>query len=204
MGDTLFGRERSGTPIETRGPVNQMGSLIQEWLRGGGQGTPLGRMETESIAGLLGFDPAGIGLQRAVAGSLTDPRDATAGLFAALDPFESRTRERASADLKESMGAMGNRFSSNLLNANVDLQGRLGETFSRTRQDALLRADANRNNAMASILQSIGQAGGTSADMYNNMMTNIFRFLTPGDMVWQEGIMGDILGAAGTAAGMRG
>lgn len=200
VGRTLFGQERSGTPMETRGATSQLGSLLQQFMQGGQM--PFQRGGTDSLMNLLGFDPTGGGmLQGAVGQSLTNPADRTSGLFAAMQPFEDRFTDRAMADLNEQFSGTGNRFNTNLLNARTDLSGRLGETFARSREQALMQAQGLQNQAIGQMLQGILGGQGQLGQEHMNFLNNLFGFLAPGRPNWQQGIAGDILGAAGSAAG---
>jgi len=203
VGKTLFGQERSGTPLETRGATGQLGSLLQNFLQGGGQGQmPFQRQGADSLMSLLGFDPTGGGLlQGAVGQSLTNPADRTSGLFAALQPFEDRTTNRAVADLREQFSGTGNRFNTNLLTAEGDLRSRLGEGFAKNRAESLLTAQGQQNQAIGQLLQGILGGQGIMSGEHQNFLNNLFSFLQPGAANWQQGIFGDIAGAAGTAAG---
>ena len=188
MGDTLFGTERSGTPIETRAGVQATGNSLQQSVQRG-EFDPFSRSRMEAIMSVLGFDPAGIGLQDAATRSLADPRDRTAGLFAALEPFEERQRE----NLRQSQSAIGGRFGRNAVFGEAVLSGEL----ARSREQSLLEADAQQTQAMSVLFNALlggGQLGQQGVDA-------LLRFFTPGTPNFQEGIFGDVVGAAGTVGG---
>lgn len=196
MSDTLFGRERSGTPIETRGATEALGSSLESFFSGGGE-NPLDRIGRGSVESLFGFDPRGIGLEGAARGVLRDPADRTRGLFAALEPFEREETARQTAGLRSGFGTLGGRFGSNATRAETNLRGRLGDEFRRSREESLLQANQQRIAALSALLSGLGgTAAGSNAAMS--------QFLNPGAPNWQEGIFGDILTAAATAAAATG
>jgi len=195
MGDTLKGKEISGTPMETRGAASTLAQMLQQYMTGGGA-APFQRMQTDSIMNLLGFNPGSVGLGDAITSSLADPSKATSGLFASLKPFEEEATNRAIAANNEAFGNLGGRFSSNLLAGQSRTLRDLNMGFEKTRADALLGADANRNNAIASILQSLIGAGNVGS----NNTSAFLNFLQPGSPAYKPGILGDLIGAGGTAA----
>lgn len=148
--------------------------------------------------GLLGFDPGTIGLEPAVTSSLIDPSDTTAGLFKSLIPFEQRLTEEATTTQAGQFGQLGGRFSRNAVDADTRLRGELGSQFERARQEALITANAQRNQAIANILNSIASAQSVG----NQRLATYLNFLQPGAPNFQQGIFGDILGAAGNIAGI--
>jgi hypothetical protein len=188
MGDTLFGSEKSGTPIETRGGVAATGDALQRSVERG-EFDPFSRSRMEAIMSVLGFNPADIGLGDAASRSLADPRDRTAGLFAALEPFEERQRE----NLRQSQSAVGGRFGRNAVFGESVLSGE----FARSREQSLLEADAQQTQAMSALFNALlggGQLGQQGVDA-------LLRFFTPGTPNFQQGIAGDLIGAAGTIGG---
>lgn len=188
MGDTLFGSEKSGTPIETRGGTAALGTRLQGSIEGG-DFDPFSRSRMEAIMSILGFNPADIGLGDAAKSSLADPRDRTAGLFAALEPFEARQRE----NLRQSQSAVGGRFGRNAVFGEAVLSGE----FARSREQSLLEANAQRTQAMSVLFQALlggGQLGQQGVD-------SLLRFFEPGAPNFQEGIAGDIISAGGTVGG---
>lgn len=197
MSDTLFGRERSGTPMETRGATRAAAGGIESLLGTGGTGGPLARMESQSLMDLLGFDPSTMGFGEAAESALRDPADVTAGLFASLIPFEEEFVGRQTAEQAGQFGQLGGRFSRNLVDADTRMRSRIGSEFLRTRQEGLLAAGAQRNQALAALLQSVQGAG----QVGNQRLQAILQFLNPGAPNWQEGMAGDLLSAGGQAAG---
>lgn len=199
MGDTLLGKELSGTPMETRGATSNAANMINQYLQSGGRTNPFGRARSEAVTNMLGFDPSMLGLEGVVRSTLSDPRDATSGLFSALKPFEQDTREQTSAQLKETFGSkFGARFSPSLLKANRRAQGDLTDRFARTRAQALLQADQNRIGALGQLLGAMGGANrGASADL-----GQMLQFISPGTPNFQPGILGDLLSSGATAAAL--
>jgi len=182
MSDTLFGGEVSGTPIETRGGTVQ----IADELLGRGSG----RILSGATQGALGFGPGNVGIEAAVQRLLADPSDRLQGLFAALEPFERRTTNEAIAQTRGSFGRLGGRFSENILEGEARTQGEVAANFARTREEALLQAQAQQSQALAVILQGLLGARGQTLD-----------FFSPGAPNFQEGFFGDLLAAGGSLAG---
>ena len=181
MSDLFFGGEVSGTPLETRAGTGQ---FANELLTGGT------RLQQGAAQGALGFGPQGVGIERAVMSLLSDPADRLRGLFASLVPFEERQTEEAVAGVRGSFGRLGGRFSENLLNAETRTRGELGAQFARTRNEALLAAQGQQSQALASILQALLGARGQTLD-----------FFQPGAPNFREGFFGDLLAAGGEALG---
>jgi hypothetical protein len=179
MPDALFGGEVSGTPIETRAGTTR---LADDLLSGG-------RVTAGATRGALGFGPEGIGIEAAVQRLLADPADRLQGLFAALEPFERRQTNEAIAQTRGSFGRLGGRFSENILEGEARTQGELGAQFARTRQEALLTAQGQQQQALATILQGLLGARGQTLD-----------FFAPGAPNFQQGFFGDLLAAGGDVA----
>lgn len=188
MGSALFGGEVSGTPIETRGGTAATGDALQGAV-GRGDFDPFSRSRMEAIMSLLGFNPADIGLGDAASRSLVDPRDRTAGLFAALEPFEERQRE----NLRQSQSATGGRFGRSAVFGEAVLSGEL----ARSREQSLLEADAQQTQALSVLFNALLGGGQLGQEGVNALL----RFFQPGSPNFQEGVAGDILGAGGTAIG---
>ena len=147
---------------------------------------------------LLGFDPGTIGFEGAASSALSDPSDSVQGLFRSMAPFEAEETERATIEQAGQFGQLGGRFSRGAVDADTRLRGRMSAEFGRNREAALLQAGQQRNQALAALLNSVANAG----QIGNQQMGQFLQFLQPGAPNFQEGIAGDILGAAGTAAGM--
>lgn len=158
MSGVLTGREISGTPLETRGGTR---AIAGRTLSGG-----------ESRDALLDM-------------VLTDPRDALRGLFAAMVPFEERQVEQGVAGLRSGLGRLGGRFGRSAMDAETQLRGEFANQFARSREEALIQANAQ-------ILQALLGLRGQELD-----------FFRPGAPNFQEGILGDLLGAGGNIAAMR-
>lgn len=179
--DQLFGREVSGTPIETRGGTSQ---IANELLTG------QGRILSGATQQAIGFGPGGVGIEQAVMRLLADPGDRLQGLFASLEPFERRQTNQAIESTRGSFGRLGGRFSTNILEAESRVQGELGAQFARTREEALLTAQGQQSQALAVILNALLGARGQTLD-----------FFAPGAPNFQEGFFGDLLAAGGNVAG---
>ncbi len=182
MPDLLFGKEVSGTPIETRGGTVQ---ISNELLGRGG-----GRILAGATQDAIGFGPGNVGIEDAVRRLLADPGDRLEGLFASLEPFEKRTTEQAIESTRGSFGRLGGRFSTNILEGESRVQGELGAQFARARQEALLTAQGQQSQALAVILQGLLGARGQTLD-----------FFQPGAPNFQEGFLGDLIAAGGNFAG---
>ncbi len=201
MGDFLLGKETSGTPTETKGATGQLGSIFERLLQEGGLSgltTALERMQTESLMSSLGFDPSTFGLEEIIGEILADPADTTSGLFSAMEPFEARETERQVGGMRNMFGSAGGRFSRNLMGGERKLRGELSEGFARTREQSLLEAGGLRSQSLIGILNAIIGARSTSG----NQMSSILQFLAPGAPVYQQGALGEILGTAGSLAGL--
>lgn len=182
--------------METRGATKAAAGGIESLFATGGTGGPLAEMQSQALMALLGFDPSTMGFGEAAESALRDPADVTAGLFASLVPFEEEFMERQTTEQAGQFGGLGGRFSRNLVDADTRMRGRIGSEFLRTRQEGLLAAGAQRNQALAALLGSVQGAG----QVGNQRLQAILQFLNPGAPNWQEGIAGDILQAGGTAA----
>lgn len=133
MGDTLFGRERSGTPIETREGTGQMADFFQQLMRSQVGGAP--------VLGRQGIDAAA---------------DITSGLRTAMQPFQERETQQQVGDLREMFGTAGGRFGSTIAGAESQLRGDLSAGFAREQQQAMLQA-------LAPVLQAEQQRLATAA-----------------------------------------
>lgn len=109
---------------------------------------------------------------------LTNPADRTAGLFASLQPFEQQQTDRQVADLRNVFGTLGGRFGKNVGTAEGNLRGQLSAGFERNRQQALLEANSQRIQTVAALLG----------------------FLNPQGPNYQQGFLGDLIGAGGNLA----
>lgn len=195
MSDFLFGGERSGTPLETRQASSDLARMFQQQIRSGAFG---GSDPSQSFINQFGFDPRSLPLGDAITAGLRDPASQTQGLFSSLEPFERRQTAEQVAGLREMFGTMGGRFSRNLGMAEGDLRSNLANQFLQTRQQGLLDANAQRNNLVASLLQSIPQAQVAA----NDPLRIAAQFLQPGSPIFTEGLAPGLLGAAGNLAGL--
>lgn len=198
MGDTLFGGEVSGTPIETRGATQATGDRLGTSVARG-DFDPFSRARSEAIMSLLGFNPDDLDLGDVIDRSLADPSDRTAGLFKSLVPFEERQTQENVEDLRSGFSALGGRFSANAAAAETDLRGTLAAEFERNRESALLEAQGQQNQALNSLFSALLGGGQLGQEGVNALL----RFLQPGQPNFQQGIAGDALGAAGTFFGER-
>lgn len=180
MSGVLFGQERSGTPVETRGGTEQLAGDI---LSGGG------RLQSQATGGAIGITPGGTGVEAAAQRLLQDPSDLLRGLFAALVPFEERQREEAVAGTRGSFGRLGGRFSTNLLEAESRTRGEVAGQQSLAREQSILDATGQQGNVLAVILNALLGARGQTLD-----------FFAPGAPDFQQGILGDLIGALGAFA----
>ncbi len=178
MGDTLFGGEMSGTPIETRGGTRRVASDL---LSGG-------RLVSEASRGSLGL-PGDMDLGGVTERLFTDPGDRLQGLFAALRPFEERQTQQAVEGVRGSFGRLGGRFSRNVLDAESRTRGEVAGNFARSREQSLIDAEGQQIQALATVLQALLGARGQTLD-----------FFRPGAPNFREGIFGDLVSAGGQVA----
>ncbi len=205
MGDFLLGSEKSTTPVETRAGTRVLSGNLLDLAGLGtgpvqGRGSPLGRLQTDARMSALGFDPSAIGVGAAATMSLADPADRTAGLFAALEPFEARERERSVAELRGGFGRLGGRFSRNAATAEGELLSGLSEGFARTREQSLLSAQDQQNQALSAILQ----ASISSEALGIEQLQTLLQFFAPGPAQFEHGALTDIIGAGAVAAAATG
>lgn len=191
MSDILFGGEVSGTPLETRDGTSNIAAQLIQMLGDPSQGA--GRLVTGSQMNTLGFDPSSLGLGDVVKRSLQDPASRTSGLFASLEPFERRSRDQAVSDLRGGFGRLGGRFSSNRDTAEAELIQSLNQGFMRTREEALISAQGEQNQALAQLFQAMIGSAGIGVDQLQALL----QFFQPGAPNFREGILGDVIGAAG-------
>ncbi len=117
MGDTLFGREHSGTPIETREATGEMADFFQQMMRSQVGGAP--------VLGRQGIDAAA---------------DITAGFREASLPGQQRQMREGAADLREMFGAAGGRQGANIARAEALFRSDLSAQHMRDEQAAMLQA----------------------------------------------------------------
>ena len=133
MGDTLFGRERSGTPVETRQQSGEMADFFSQLMRSQVGGAP--------VLGRQGIDAAA---------------DITAGFRAGMEPFNERETARQTAGLREMFGTMGGRFGTPLMREESNLRENMGAQFQQQELAAMLQA-------LAPVLQAEQARLGTAA-----------------------------------------
>lgn len=196
MGDTLFGRERSGTPLETRGATKKLGGAYESLFSGDANPLmqalmPFQRMGSQAFTNIYGYDPSDIG--GVLESLLADPASQTEGLFSAMQPFEARETERQAAGLRNVYGSQGARFSRNMAGGESLLRGELSNQFARARQEALLGANQQRMGALQSLIAMMGQQ---QQNMFMPLqLAN--QFLQPGAPIMQEGMLPGLIGLAG-------
>ena len=199
MSDMLQGKEVSGTPIETRKGAAQLGSYYANriYQGPGGIAQPFLELGGQAARSILGFDASGAGIPGAVTAALQDPVARTSALMRTMQPFEERETNRQVAQLRDMFGTMGGRFSRNLGSAEAELRSGLSAEFERNRENALLAAQSQRNQALASILGSLisGNQVGFSNVMAPWAMAN--QYLSPGAPMYREGILPGLISAAG-------
>lgn len=217
----MGGKEKSGTPKETRRATSILGDEISRELVGapntggidrlyggsleGFEEDVLGRLTTSAQHNLLGFGPGDIPLTEAVAAALADPTDVTEGLFRSLQPFEERETARQVGGQREAFGGLGGRFSRNLLSAESMLRGELASGFARERYNKLLEAGALRNQAVANVQNALlgagaqaVQVGTAGAGLRNQRAGQLLQFLQPGAPIYDPGLLPGLLSAGAT------
>lgn len=177
MGQTLFGGEVSGTPLETRGGTKAVAGDILN---------PTGRLVAGASSSALGLDPRFLDLAGAAGRMLEDPGSRLRGLFASMEPFERRSTEEAVEGVRGGFGRLGGRFSRNVGEAEARTRGELAGNFARSREQSLIEAQGQQTNTLATILQALLGGRGQTLD-----------FFRPGAPNFREGALGDIIGAAG-------
>jgi hypothetical protein len=198
-----MGGQKSGTPLETRGGSQALGSFFQNLLAQGGPGALsalMGRGASEGAMNMLGFDPAALGLGDIASSILADPNDSTAGLFRSMMPFEAEETARQTAGLRGQFGTMGGRFSRNASQGEADLRGQLAGQFGMNRENALLTAGGQRANALMGILGAATQARQQGFNEQMMPLQLMSQFLAPGAPQFQEGILPGLIGMGGTLA----
>lgn len=180
MGQTLFGGEVSGTPIETRAGAR---TVAGDLLSGG-------RLVSEASRRSLGLPD--MDLTGVTERLFTDPGDRLQGLFAALRPFEERTAEQAAEGVRGSFGRLGGRFSRNVLDAEARTRGEVAGNFARSREQSLIEAEGQQIQTLATVLQALLGARGQTLN-----------FFQPGAPNFRPGILGDLIGAGGQIAAAR-
>lgn len=160
MGETLVGQDNAA-----RESAERAGTSVADLFGGTGAqfgtttsniGNAMQRLATQAqmqIAG--GMSPDELGTGEAIQRALADPTDRTEGLFRSLEPFEERSRERSVRGLRASMGRAGGRFSRNLLGAESRMRGELEDRFRRSREESLLQAQGQQNQALGMVLSNL-------------------------------------------------
>lgn len=195
MGDTLFGGEKSGTPVETRGATKDLARLYQGLMSGGTQGMMdfFQGQSGNAFGSMFGITPDRAGVADAVQGGLTSPADRMRGLFAAMRPFEDRQVNQAVAGTRNMFGTAGGRFSRNLQGAEAQTRGELANQFARSRQEGLLSAQAQQSNFLAQLMGLANQSAGQGLQGMGLMN----QFMQPGAPVYTQGILPGLISAAG-------
>lgn len=168
-------KERSGTPVETRGAARQAGQASESFLNflNTGQGA-------DPRAGILGFDPRNIGFEDIVKQILAPP-PAAGDVFSALQPLEDQALSRSDAALKEMFSASGNRLSTSLGRVAGQNRADIAAKFGAQRQNALLQANAQTLQGRAQQMQALMSLLGLT----QNAANPLFGFATPGAPVFE-------------------
>lgn len=187
MGDTLLGKEVSGTPLETRGATSQFAGLISRAM-GGDKGalSPFTGLTTDALMSILS-NPQ-------IISALVDPNDIVKGLFRLMPGFEAEETNRQVGGVRNIFGSVGGRFGSGVGSAEAMTRGQLGNQFAKARYDALLEASGQRNQLLSSLVGSATQTGSSTLDA-------ITRFLAPGVPQYQQGILPGLLSAGASIYG---
>lgn len=181
-------KERSGTPVETRGAAQQGGKASESFLNflNTGQGN-------DPRAGILGFNPANVGFEDIIRQVLTSPSAATSDLFSSLQPIENTELARSDAALKEMFSATGNRLSTSLGRVAGQNRADIMQKFGAQRQNALLQARSQQMQALMSLL-----------GLTQSAANPLFGLATPGAPVFEPSTGQQIaaagIGLAGAAA----
>lgn len=193
MGDTLFGKEVSGTALETRGLARETSDAFSNLIADPSGGA-------QRIADTFGLDVGELGLTEFTKGIFSGASPSLAGFEAANEPFQQRAISRANQGLASQFGQMGGRNSPNLARAMGEQTGELENQFNRARFDFQNQSRTTDITALASLLQMLPalQQGSIAP------LVAAGQFANPGAPIYQEGIMGDLIqgGAAVLGASM--
>jgi hypothetical protein len=192
---------QSGSPTETKGAAQAVGTDIQNMFQGqdinsiiSQLSTPFQRMGASAAANVTGgWDTAKLG--GTIDQLLTSPADQTAGLFAALNPIEQQTTDRAVAGTRNLFGTMGGRFSRNVATGEAQTRGQVAQQFDLTRSNALLQANQQRGSVLANLMQAINQASATQGNQTLQALQALLGFAAPQAPVVTPPLLPGLIGA---------
>ena len=190
MSDQLFGKEVSGTPLETRGLAGETASAFSNLIGSPEQGA-------QRIGQTFGIDPSQLGLQGFAQGILSGQSPGLAGFEQANQPFQQRAINQSRSQNAQQFGTAGGRFSRNLFGANAASDAQLNQGFDQNRFQFANQARQTDIQGLASILGSLpGLQNASLAPL-----AAAGGFAQPGAPIWQQGFAGELLGSAGNLAG---
>ena len=188
------GKEFSTTPLETQGLATDLAAMFSKSISTPGGG----RLGAQGIADTFGVDIGSLGLGDLAS---TIAGGGTSRSLQAFDnanrPFQQRAINQGASQAASSFGTAGGRFSNNLLGA----QGRQrAEQESQFNRDRFNFFDQARQSDIAALSGVLGGIQGMQA--FNLAPVGIAaNFGQPGPVGFQEGALGEILGAVGTLGG---
>ena len=188
MSDTLFGKEGSGTPLETRGLAGQTGREFSSLLGGGAGGA------SQRISDMFGIDFNELGLQDFATSIFSGEAPGLAGFDAANRPFQQRALSDQAGQTASAFGTSGGRFSRNLLGAQAAGSAQLQQGFDQNRFDF---SQARRGQDIQALLGSLSAIPGLQQASLAPLVA-AGNFAQPGAPIFQEGIFGELLGAGAT------
>lgn len=192
MSDTLFGKEVSGTPVETRELSQNVAHQFQNLLSNPQAGA-------QRVAATFGLDPSSLGLQGFAQSILSGASPSIAGFQQANAPFQERAMAQANQQIQGAFGQQGARFSKNLLNAQAQQTGELQSQFNRDRFNFGQQQRGQDIQALLGLFQGL-PALQQGAFMPLQMAG---QYATPGAPIWAEGILGDLISAGAQIGGAK-
>jgi hypothetical protein len=209
----LTDKERSGTPLETRKGARKAGKSFASLFSGpGGEGAVgledvfsrlqdiMGRNQARGVSDAFGFNPQLLQLGPALESQISDPQS---GLDAALRPFEQRALAQGTAQLRETFGGQGGRFSDNLGRAQSQLTGELANQGARTRAENFFQGQQSQLAGLNTALNAILGAGAQSQQGTQGLLGMIANFLQPSDSFIQQGLIPGLIQAGGRIGAAR-
>jgi hypothetical protein len=200
--DVMFGKQVSGTPLETRGLTSQLANTFAP--------QNLGKLQMQGMMNMLGFDPSQLGLgEFAQAAMNFNPQSLAGGgafgdYLSAREPFDLREQGRARGESTMQAANVGARFGGNTSSAASQAAGEIAGRQEAERTAAApgfanidIQSQLARNQGFGSILNALPALAGAAMDPYRMAAG----FAAPGAPQFQQGIAGDLLGAGGMLLG---
>lgn len=191
MSDQLFGKEVSGTSLETRGLAGETSGEFSNLISSPEQGA-------SRISEMFGIDLSQLGLQEGFQDLFSGAGASKS--FAAFDeanrPFQQRALSESRSRGATQFGTAGGRFSRNLFGAGAASDARLEQGFD---QNRLQFAQAQRGQDLQALLGTVGAIPGLQQASLSPLIA-AGQFAAPGAPIFQEGFLGDLIGGGATLA----